>query len=166
MKKIIYAVCFLVLLNSCDVAQQVINQQNTSANLTPNEIADGLKQALTIGAQNSSDKLSAVDGFFSNAAIKILMPPEAKDVENTLRKFGMGSVADKAILSMNRAAESASRSAAPIFINAIKQMTIPDALGILQGGDFAATNYFKQKTTGALTVAFRPPVDSALSRVD
>jgi hypothetical protein len=166
MKKIIYVVCFLALLNSCDVAQQVINQQNTSANLSSEEIISGLKQALTIGAQNSSDKLSAVNGFFTNAAIKILMPPEAKDVENTLRKFGMGSVVDKAILSMNRAAESASRSAAPIFINAIKQMTITDALGILQGGNFAATNYFKQKTTVALTVAFRPTVDSALLKVD
>ena len=166
MKKMFYAICLIVLFNSCDVAKQVIDQQNTSANLTTDEIVSGLKQALIIGAQNSSDKLSAVNGFFANAAIKVLMPPEAKDVENTLRKFGMGSVVDKAILSMNRAAESASKSAAPIFINAVKQMTITDALGILQGGDFAATNYFKQKTTGALTVAFRPTVDSALSKVD
>jgi hypothetical protein len=166
MKKIFYATCFLALLNGCDVAQQVINQQGASANLTTDEIVSGLKQALTVGAQNSSDKLSAVNGFFANAAIKILMPHEAKDVENTLRKFGMGNIVDKAILSMNRAAESASKSAAPIFINAIKQMTITDALGILQGGDFAATNYFKEKTTGALTVSFRPVVDSALSKVD
>jgi hypothetical protein len=166
MKKIICAICLLAVLNSCEVAQQVINQQNTSAYLTTDEIVSGLKQALTIGAQNSGDKLSAVNGFFSNAAIKILMPPEAKDVESTLRRFGMGSIVDKAILSMNRAAESASKSAAPIFINAIKQMTITDALGILQGGDFAATNYFKEKTTAALTVSFQPVVDSALSKVD
>lgn len=166
MKKIFYAIFFIALLNSCDVAQQVINQQGTSGNLTTTEIVSGLKQALTIGAENSSDKLSAVNGFFANATIKILMPPQAKDVESTLRKFGMGSVVDKAILSMNRAAENASKSAAPIFIDAIKQMTITDALGILQGGDFAATNYFKQKTTGALTASFRPVVDSALSKVD
>src|SRR6478735_3543924 len=127
MKKIFYAICLIMLFNCCDVAKQVIDQQNTSANLTTDEIVSGLKQALIIGAQNSSDKLSAVNGFFANAAIKVLMPPEAKDVESTLRKFGMGSVVDKAILSMNRAAESASKSAAPIFINAVKQMTITDA---------------------------------------
>ncbi len=76
MKKIFYAICLIVLFNSCDVAKQVIDQQNTSANLTTDEIVSGLKQALIIGAQNSSDKLSAVNGFFANAAIKVLMPPE------------------------------------------------------------------------------------------
>lgn len=166
MKKIIYALSLIVVLTSCDVAQQVINQQSNPGTLSTQEIVSGLKQALTIGAQNSSDKLSVVDGFFANAAIKILMPPEAKDVENTLRKVGLGSVVDKAILSMNRAAEDAAKSAAPIFINAVKQMSITDALGILQGGDFAATNYFKEKTTGDLTAAFRPVIDKALDKVD
>jgi len=165
MKKIFFAISFVTIINGCDVANQVINQSNPNT-LSTQEIVSGLKQALTIGTQNSSDKLSAVDGFFANAAIKILMPPEAKDVENTLRKVGLGSVVDKAILSMNRGAEEAAKSAAPIFINAIKQMTISDALGILQGGDFAATNYFKQKTTGDLIAAFRPVIDKALDKVD
>jgi hypothetical protein len=166
MKKTLYAILFAGILTGCDVANQVINQQGNPNILSTQEIVSGLKQALTIGTQNSSDKLSAVDGFFANAAIKILMPPEAKDVESTLRKVGLGSVVDKAILSMNRAAEDAAKSAAPIFINAVKQMTITDALGILQGGDFAATNYFKQKTTGDLTAAFRPVIDKALDKVD
>ena len=91
-----------------------------------------------------------MDGFFADAAVKILMPPEAQSVEKTLRQFGLGSLVDKTILSLNRAAEDAAKSATPIFVDAIKQMTISDALGILQGGDFAATNYFKEKTTTPL----------------
>jgi len=108
--------------------------------LSSDEIASGLKEALQVGATKGSDKLSAVDGFFKDAAIKILMPEEAKKVEKTLRGMGLGAQVDDAILSMNRAAEDAAKSAAPIFINAIKQMSISDALGILQGNDFAATN--------------------------
>jgi hypothetical protein len=75
-------------------------------------------------------------------------------------------VVDKAILSMNRGAEDAAKSATPIFVNAIKQMTITDALGILKGGDNAATTYFKGKTTAQLTEAFRPVIDKALTKTD
>ena len=94
------------------------------------------------------------------------MPPEAQKVENTLREFGLNSVVDKAVLSMNRAAEDAAKSATPIFINAIKQMTITDAINILKGGNNAATNYFKNNTTVALTAAFRPSVETSLSKVN
>lgn len=166
MRKLIYAVLFTCTLTGCDVAQQVLNQANATDGLTTNDIVAGLKEALTVGTQNSSTQLSLADGFFANAAIKILMPPEAQKVENTLRSVGLGSVVDKAILSMNRAAEDAAKSASPIFINAIKQMTILDAIGILKGGDFAATNYFKEKTTAALTEAFRPSIDNALTKVN
>ncbi|HEY8898494.1 MAG TPA: DUF4197 domain-containing protein, partial [Niastella sp.] len=79
--------------------------------------------------------------------------------------LGMSSLVDKAILSVNRAAEDAAKSAAPIFIDAIKTMTIQDALGILKGGDFAATNYLKSKTTTALTTAFKPVIENSLSKV-
>ncbi|MES1217533.1 MAG: DUF4197 domain-containing protein [Bacteroidota bacterium] len=136
------------------------------AGLSTEEIANGLKEALQVGATNGSQRLSAVDGFFKDAAIKILMPEEAKKVEQTLRSFGFGKQVDNAILSMNRAAEDASKSAAPIFINAIKQMSIQDALGILQGGDNAATNYLKSKTTAALTEAFRPVIEQSLEKVN
>lgn len=137
-----------------------------ASNLTNDEIIAGLKEALSVGANNSSSKLSAVDGFFANAAIKILMPDEAKKVESALRTAGMGSMVDKAILSMNRAAEEASKSAAPIFIDAIKQMSFQDALGILKGADTAATSYLKGKTTPALTAAFKPVIDAALEKTN
>jgi hypothetical protein len=130
--------------------------------LSNDEIIAGLKEALSVGAQNSSGKLSALDGFFANAAIKVLMPAEAKKVENTLRNAGMGTMVDDAILSMNRAAEEASKSAAPIFVNAIKQMGFQDALSILKGTDTAATSYLKGKTIAALTTAFKPVIDEAL----
>ena len=90
------------------------------------------------------------------------MPAEAKKVETTLRNAGMGEMVDNAILSMNRAAEEASKSAAPIFIDAIKQMGFQDALSILRGTDTAATSYLKGKTLTALTTAFKPVIDQAL----
>ena len=142
---------FLLLLQffSCTTLQQTAGSfpsTTTGNNPSQSQIVQGLKQALTIGTQNSTNRLSAVDGFFADAAIKILMPPEVQQVEKTLRQFGLSSLVDKTILSLNRAAEDAAKSATPIFTDAIKQMTITDALGILQGGDFAATDYFKEKT--------------------
>lgn len=134
--------------------------------LSAETVASGLKEALEVGTQKGAEKLSAADGFFKDAAIKILMPEEAKKVEQKLRSIGLGAQVDDAILSMNRAAEDATKSAAPIFVNAIKQMTITDAMGILQGGDFAATNYLKDKTTSNLTNAFRPVIEQSLAKVN
>lgn len=142
------------------------NKSNTNnfSNLSNADIAKGLKEALSIGAKNASGKLSATDGFFKNAAIKILLPPEAQQVEQTLRSVGMGSLVDRAILSMNRAAEDAAKQAAPIFLNAITSMSIQDGLNILQGGNNAATNYLKGKTTTALTSAFSPVIKNSLDK--
>jgi hypothetical protein len=137
-----------------------LSAQNTA------DIADGLKEALTKGAVNSTNLLSKPDGFFANAAVKILLPPEAKKIENTLRNVGMGKQVDDAILSMNRAAEDACKNATPIFTNAIKQMTVNDALGILKGSDTAATAYLQQKTTAALTTSFRPVIEKSLESTD
>jgi hypothetical protein len=139
---------------------------NAKAQLGSSDIADGLKQALTIGAKKSADRLSAVDGFFKDAAVKILWPPEAQKVEKTLRNIGMGQMVDNAILSMNRAAEDASKSAAQIFIDAIKSMSIGDAVGILRGPDTAATFYLKKTTTPQLTVSFKPVIDASLKKTD
>jgi hypothetical protein len=165
-----YILIFALLCFSihCTPLQQATGNLPGSSNNTSGQqkIVAGLKQALTIGTQNSTNKLGAVDGFFADAAVKILMPPEAQDVEKTLRRFGLGSLVDKTVLSLNRAAEDAAKSATPIFVNAIKQMTISDALGILRGGDFAATNYFKQKTTASLTTAFKPVISKSLNKVD
>ncbi|NII29837.1 DUF4197 domain-containing protein [Pseudoflavitalea sp. X16] len=132
--------------------------------LSNDDIVAGLKEALSIGAQNSATQLSSVDGFFANAAIKVLMPPEAQKVEKTLRSAGMGKLVDDAILSMNRAAEEASKSAAPIFVDAVKTMSFQDAMGILKGSDTAATGYLRGKTLPALTNAFRPVIESALEK--
>ena len=145
-------------------AGSALGKSKGGASLSNDEIIAGLKEALSVGAQNSSGKLSALDGFFANAAIKVLMPAEAKKVETTLRNAGMGQMVDDAILSMNRAAEEASKSAAPIFIDAIKQMGFQDALGILRGTDTAATSYLKGKTIPALTSAFKPVIDEALQK--
>ena len=134
--------------------------------LSTSTITNGLKEALRIGTERGTTKLSSVDGFFKDAAIKILMPEEAKKVEQRLRSIGLGKQVDNAILSMNRAAEDASKSATPIFINAVKKMSIQDATGILKGGDFAATNYLKGKTTGNLSEAFRPVIEQSLAKVN
>ncbi|HEY8690976.1 MAG TPA: DUF4197 domain-containing protein [Chitinophagaceae bacterium] len=138
------------------------NKGNTNSS----NIAAGLKEALQVGTERSVQKLSVLDGFFANAMIKILMPDEAKKVEQKLRAIGFGNMVDNAILSMNRAAEDAAKSAAPIFINAIKQMTIQDAVGILRGNDFAATDFLKSKTSAALTNAFRPVIEASLQKVN
>ena len=166
-QKLFAGMIAVLLFTGCESTQQILqNLPKTTGTLNTAQIAAGLKEALTIGTQTSAGRVSSVNGFFANAALKILMPPEAQKVESTLRNVGLGSVVDKAILSMNRGAEEAAKSATPIFVNAIKQMTITDAIGILRGGDFAATNYFKQKTTAALTTAFRPVITDALKKVD
>jgi hypothetical protein len=139
---------------------------NKGSGLTQSDIAAGLKEALQVGAKSATGKLAMVNGFFGNALVKILMPPEAKKVEATLREIGLGDQVDKAILSMNRAAEDASAKALPIFVNAITSMSIQDAMTILKGGNDAATQYLKSKTTAALTAAFKPVIQESLDKVD
>lgn len=135
-------------------------------NLSSDEIVSGLKEALSLGAQKSTDKLSASNGFFKDAAVKILLPKQIQDIEKKMRMLGFGKMVDNAELSMNRAAEEASKSAAPIFLSAIKQMTVTDALNILRGTDTAATAYLRQTTTPQLTTAFKPIIEESLKKVD
>lgn len=142
------------------------NINSPSSGLSTGEIADGLKQALSIGAQKSGDQLSAVDGFFKDAAVKILLPKEVQDIEKKMRMLGFGKLIDNAELSMNRAAEDASKSAAPIFISAIKSMSITDAVNILRGPDTAATGYLRKTTTPNLVDAFKPVIEAALKKTD
>jgi len=150
------------------ILKKVTGKDNTSqTGLSTNEIADGLKETLNIGVKNGAERLSAVDGFFKDAAIKILLPDEAKSVMNTVSKIPGGQkMVDDAILSMNRAAEDAAKSAAPIFVSAIKNMSIADAWGILKGGDSAATSYLRVQTTQPLTEAFRPVIEQSLTKVN
>ena len=138
----------------------------TTGNLSNDDIITGLKDALRVGTDSSSKRLSKTDGFFKDAAIKVLMPEEAKKVEKTLRNFGMGNMVDKAILSMNRAAEDAASGVGTIFWDAIKSMSIKDGVQILRGGDFAATDYLKLITTKELTEKFRPVIETSLVKVD
>ena len=137
----------------------------STGSLSNEEIISGLKEALKIGTDNSSSRVGKADGFFKDAVIKILMPEEAKKAEKTLRSLGLGSLVDNAILSMNRAAEDASKGVGNIFWNAIRSMTIKDGLQILKGGDFAATDYLKKTTTTEITTKFRPVIDSSLAKV-
>src|SRR5699024_8867505 len=133
---------------------------------TQYEINSGLKQALELGIKQGVKQVSAKDGFFKNSLIKVLFPPEAQKVENTLRQVGLGSLTDKVILSLNRAAEDASREALPIFINALKGMSFRDASQILLGDDTSATHYFRQATTNELSKKFEPVISKSLNKVD
>ncbi len=160
----------LATLSGCDVQSQnkignILKQIPTNGNPTALEIGLGLKQALEIGTSQGADQLSAKDGFLGNLAVKILFPPEAQKVEKTLRSIGLNSLADNVILSINRAAEDAAKEAKPIFISAIKQMTITDATNILLGNKDAATAYFKRVTTAQLLQKFEPVITSSLSKV-
>lgn len=139
---------------------------SSGSGLSNDDIVSGLKEALRVGTDSSSKRLSKVDGFFGDAAIKILMPEEAKKVESSLRSMGMGSMVDKAILSMNRAAEDAASGVGNIFWNSIKSMSVSDGIGILRGGDFAATDYLKKTTTVELTEKFRPVIEASLQKVE
>jgi hypothetical protein len=133
---------------------------------TSTEIGSALRQALEQGAIKSTDQLSTIDGFFKNAAIKILLPPEAQKAEKTLRSLGMGKLCDDAILSLNRAAEDAVIQAKPIFVSAIKKMTLKDVTNILLGQQDAATQYFKLSTTTELTEKFQPAIQASLNKVN
>ncbi|MEJ5993553.1 DUF4197 domain-containing protein [Pedobacter sp. Du54] len=172
MKKIsvYFFAAVLLTLSGCDVQSQnkigsILKQIPTNGNPTVLEIGAGLKQALEIGTSQGSDKLSAKDGFLGNLAIKILFPPEAQKVEKTLRSLGFNALADNVIVSINRAAEDAAKEAKPIFIAAIKQMTITDATNILLGNKDAATTYFKRVTTQQLLQKFEPVITTSLSKV-
>ena len=104
--------------------------------------------------------------FFKDAFYKILLPPDAKKVENTLRDLGFNNMVDKAILQINRGAEDAAGYAKPIFVNAIKSMTISDAIGLVRNGDTSATHFFREKTTAQLTAAFLPVIKASLAKVN
>ena len=128
------------------------------------KIGDGLKQALRVATEKSVSLTGRPNGYFSNAAIKILMPEKLQTVEQGLRMVGYGPQVDQFVLSMNRAAEQAAPAAKQIFVDAITSMSFDDAKKILAGGDTAATEFFKTKTTDKLTAAFKPVVDKTMAQ--
>ena len=131
--------------------------------LTTEEIGRGLKEALTVGIKNSSSQASALDGYLGNQTIKLLFPPEALKVEAKLRQLGLGNECDKFVTALNRGAEKAAEKAVPIFVDAITQMSIQDALGILRGDKDAATLYLKKTSSIALSNAFAPIMQDAIN---
>jgi len=170
MKHIRLAVLFtaVFVISSCDTLNQTAQVLTQAAgNPTATEITQGLKQALQNGTTNSTEKLSALNGFFGNAAIKILFPPEAQKAEKTLRSLGLNQLCDNLVTSLNRAAEDAAKEAKPIFISAIRQMTISDATNILLGRqNDAATQYFQRVTNAELTAKFSPVIQASLGKVN
>ena len=165
MKKLITLLVLTSALSSCDVLSNLPTSTGLGG-ITQQEAALGIKDALGQGLNRSVFQLNAVDGFFKDAAYKILLPPDAKKIENTLRSIGLGNMVDKAILQINRGAEDAAGFAKPIFINAIKNMTLQDAIGLVRNGDTSATNFFRVKTNQKLMDAFMPVINSSLAKVD
>jgi hypothetical protein len=133
--------------------------------LSEGKVGAGLKEALQVATEKSVSLTGRPNGYFSNAAIKILMPEKLRSVEQGLRAVGYGPQVDEFVLSMNRAAEQAAPAAKRIFVDAITSMTFDDAKKILGGGDTSATEFFKAKTTDTLTAAFRPVVDKTMGEV-
>ena len=169
MRKRLILAAALLLVSSASASAQVEQLSKalglgSKTELGDTKIASGLKEALKVGAQNAVKLTGKTDGYYRNDAIKILLPKNLHSLEKGLRAMGAGQKIDEFELSMNRAAESAAPQAENIFTDAILKMTIDDARKILNGGDTAATDYFKSKTTEELTVAFRPIVESSMDK--
>ena len=158
------------LLSACQSSAQIgkflEKAGQVAGNPTSAEISAGLKEALEKGTGISADRLSLENGYLGNLDVKIFFPEEAQQVEKTLRNIGLGSLCDQAITSLNRAAEDAAKEAKPIFVDAIKQMSLQDVQGILLGEKNAATQYFSRTTSDALTKKFSPVIDSSLQKVN
>ena len=129
-------------------------------------MGEGLKEALINGIAKGSDLVSQADGYFKNPEIKIPFPPDVKKVEDKLRQIGLGDQVDKFVMTLNRGAEDAAKEAKPVFITAIKSMTIQDAWAILKGEDNAATEYLKRTTAAQLREKFKPVIQNSLSKVN
>ena len=145
---------------------KLLSSKKSITGVTENEAGQGIKEALLQGVTTAVLNLNKTDGFFGSELYKMLLPPDAVKAEKTLRNLGMGAQVDKAILSINRGAEDAVAFAKPIFIDAVKEMTLTDALNILKGNKDAATNYFKEKTKLKLITAITPSVKTSLDKVD
>lgn len=146
---------------SCDTLS---NLPGSTVIVTESEAAQGIREALDQGVGRGISLLNKQDGFFGSQVYKLFLPAEAVKIENTLRQLGMGSLVDRAILQINRAAEDAVGYARPIFVDAIREMTITDALNILKGSQNAATQYFRNKTTDKLIAAFTPIIKGSLDK--
>lgn len=163
---------------SCDTVQKTLDTVNTvndaikgdSTSTAPAlsnvEVIAGLKEALSIGANNAGSITSKLDGFMKNDLIRLPFPEDALKVKEKALDLGLTSQVEKFELTLNRAAEEAAKQAAPIFVQAIKDMTVEDGFNILKGEENAATNFLKDKTSSQLTAAFSPKVSEAIKTVE
>lgn len=164
-RRVTFFLVVSLFATSCTVLSQ-LPQLPGGNGVTEAEAGQGVKEALGQGLVRAVLNLNKTDGFFGSQFYKILLPPEVQKVENTMRNIGLGKQVDRAVLQINRGAEDAVGFAKPIFVEAIKQMTITDAINIIRGPKDAATNYFKEKTTAALIKAFTPVVQQSLDKVE
>lgn len=156
---------FSLIMAGCAELQQVVRTLETEAPLTQTEIIAGLKEALSVGTDSAVARLAKTDGYFRDAAVKILLPPEADMVVKNLSRLpGGDKLVDDVILRINRAAEDAAREAAPVFLTAIRSMTITDALQILKGEDNAATQYLRKTTYNQLVELYRPKIKTSTDK--
>lgn len=162
-KKLILVVV-LISFSGCAELQKAINNL-PNGGLTQEQIGNGLRQALDNGIKNQVTKLTTKDGFYRNSLVKIVLPEELQAVDKGLRKIGLGNLADEGIKVLNRAAEDAVKTATPIFVDAVKQITFKDAKNILLGEENAATNYLENKTSEKLYNSFSPVIDNSFSKV-
>ncbi len=175
MKKLPFLLIVVILLAGC-TAQQIQQAQKTAKGvlddyleedqLTSDQVASGLKEALVKGITKGTNSASKVDGYLKNPKIAIPFPPDVQKVADKLRDLGMGSQVDKFVTTLNRGAEEAAKEAKPIFVNAIKGMTVQDAWGILKGEDDAATTYLRGKTFDQLKSKFQPVMQKALDQTN
>lgn len=179
MKNVILFIC-AILFTSISLQAQILKDIKTTTDkviktttgntgnpntLSNDEVINGLREALTVGTNQSSTLASKLDGFYKNPAIFIPFPPEAQKVKEYANKVGLTTQVTKFEMTLNRAAEEAAKNAAPIFINAIKGMSITDGFSILKGADNAATLYLKDKTNAELVKMFTPVVKNAINKV-
>ncbi len=162
-KLIILSLAISILFSGCDVMSKL---PVGTGGVTEAEAGQGIKEALGQGLAKAVLQLNKEDGFFKDALYKILMPPDAQKIVNTLRDIGLGKMVDKAVLQINRGAEDAAGYAKPIFVDAIKNMTLSDAIGLVRNGDTSATHFFRVKTTDKLIAAFAPVIKTSLDKVD
>lgn len=163
----------LITMQSCSDAQlkqitKTVQEVNTTMNnkpLTNAEVVSGLKEALKVGINNSSNLASKLDGYYKNPLLFIPFPDEAKNIENKLRNLGFGNLCDQFIQSLNRGAENAAGKSVPIFMNAITGMSISDGFKILNGGNNAATEFLRSNTSSQLVGAFKPTIQQSLDQV-
>ena len=167
MRKIIFVLFISVLLTSCDLLMEVAQSDGSivSPALTEREVAEGLKEALNVGIANTVKTVSATNGFYKNPQIVIPFPEEAIRVKEICESAGLKNQVVQFEEKLNRAAELASKKATEVFITAIKQMTIRDAISLLQGSDDAATQYFKRTSTSKLYETFYPVVKNATDEI-